>query len=65
MRKPSASGKARPAAPASAVAIPIRLSDLKTRMTSRSRHGTLHTNAMETTMLSMNSHTKNAAASLG
>jgi len=45
--------KARPAAPASAVAIPIRLSDLKTRMTSRSRHGALHTNAMETTMLSM------------
>lgn len=57
--------KARPAAPASAVAVPIRLSDLKTRMTSRSRHGALHTNAMETTMLSMNSHTKNAAASLG
>jgi len=45
--------KARPAAPASAVAIPIRLSDLKTRMTSRSHHGALHTNAMETTMLSM------------
>jgi hypothetical protein len=57
--------KARPAAPASAVAIPIRLSDLKTRMTSRSRHGALHTNAMQTTMLSMNSHTRNAAASLG
>jgi hypothetical protein len=46
-------GKKHDQQPASAVAIPIRLSDLKTRMTSRSHHGALHTNAMETTMLSM------------